>query len=801
MKKNLILFLLLSLALFIFTVGVGEAQSTDNQTVIVVQSIQDSGNGTLREALKNAKTGTTIRFSNEVFPKNTPLAIQVLSGLPPLKSGFITIDASDAGVILDGSLLSRNTGTNGLEISSDGNIIVGLQIINFPGGGISISNGARENRIGGPGQGEGNVIGGNWDGIGISGSGTANNLVIGNFIGTDASGTITNGNLVDGVWIGSGAGDNIIGGRFGTEGNLISGNSSSGIVLDTSSGNIVTGNIIGLAAQGEQPLGNSVGITIAGAHEGSARGNIIGGLEPGDRNLISGNSGPGIQLIDFDVNGNKVIGNDIGLCKDGKTSAGNKYVGVLITNSANQNEIGPENRIAFNGSDGIRVEGENTIGNIISRNSIFSNQGLAIGTYVGGNLEIDPPEINEVSSRIVRGHAGSDQLIEIFSDIDNESGYFEGETIANQTGAFYFLLPSSSFQNKYILVTARDQDGNTSQLSARMENSAYGVGKELPGIVAPAQVSTEPAVVSTNLALASVAVVFFGFTSTALNDILKNYTSEISAMLAKLIPANAKSFFSRSKKGIQPLEGFRWKFIWMWFVIVLVNAVIESFLDPSIPLLGSGRLSVILTLFAAGLAVSGMEWISDHYSHKLIVKAAVQRSEIQPAGLFLGIATVVFSRLMKFTPGYLYGIVGVVYLLPRITGKKQSGLRAFIVQATIFIGGLLLWGLSALLPEKLLWMEPFLLTVFLISLQGVLFELIPLEIFDGSDLWKWRKGVWLLFFAVVFFSFFHFMLNPSGSDLQALQQNSVKTLMIVMAIFGLITLGAWLTFSKPRREK
>ena len=61
--------------------------------------------------------------------------------------GQITIDASQAGVILDGSGTAPDTG--GLVIASDGNIVSGLQILYFPGDGISIRDGAKQNRIGG----------------------------------------------------------------------------------------------------------------------------------------------------------------------------------------------------------------------------------------------------------------------------------------------------------------------------------------------------------------------------------------------------------------------------------------------------------------------------------------------------------------------------------------------------------------------------------------------------------------------------------------------------------------------------
>ncbi|MCK4821738.1 hypothetical protein KA005_38585, partial [bacterium] len=211
-------------------------QNLDNKSIIIVTSNSDSGNGSLREALATAKAGTTIRFLEDVFPRNAPAVIKILSGLPALDDGFVTIDASNTGVVLDGSNLTRNTGIPGLGIISNDNIVMGLQIYNFPASGIGISNGAQNNLIGGSGKGEGNVISGNWDGMIIVGANTSYNQVIGNFIGTDVSGTIAMGNLYDGVWIGNNAHDNIIGGRIKKEGNLISAN-GNGITLENTSDN------------------------------------------------------------------------------------------------------------------------------------------------------------------------------------------------------------------------------------------------------------------------------------------------------------------------------------------------------------------------------------------------------------------------------------------------------------------------------------------------------------------------------------------------------------------------------------
>jgi hypothetical protein len=60
----------------------------------------------------------------------------------------------------------------------------------------------------------------------------------------------------------------------------------------------------------------------------------------------------------------------------------------------------------------------------------------------------------------------------------------------------------------------------------------------------------------------------------------------------------------------------------------------------------------------------------------------------------------------------------------------------------------------------------------------------------------------LAFFAVVLFCFYHFVLNPNASDVRALQQNGVQTLLALVAIFGIATFVLWVLFPfRLRRAK
>ncbi len=114
---------------------------------IVVSNTEDSGEGTLRWTLEMAEAGDTIIFDPAIFSPDDPTIINIQSKLPGLDQGNVTIDASNAGVILDGSKIDDGF-CSGLSIHSDNNTIQGLWFHGFaPGAGIEIT--GSNNLIGG----------------------------------------------------------------------------------------------------------------------------------------------------------------------------------------------------------------------------------------------------------------------------------------------------------------------------------------------------------------------------------------------------------------------------------------------------------------------------------------------------------------------------------------------------------------------------------------------------------------------------------------------------------------------------
>ena len=160
--------------------------------------------------------------------------------------------------------------------------------------------------------------------------------------------------------------------------------SGAGIHVQAPGGtNLIQGNFIGTDPTGTLDRGNSQGSTkSAGVLIDSSAGNLIGGLYATNRNLISGNDGSGIYVLNS--SGNTVQGNLIGTTLAGTVALANGTNGVSLYN-AGGNQIGgtstaARNVISGNHWNGINLYGAGTTGNLI--------QGNYLGTSASGTLAL-----------------------------------------------------------------------------------------------------------------------------------------------------------------------------------------------------------------------------------------------------------------------------------------------------------------------------------------------------------------------------------------------------------------------------
>jgi hypothetical protein len=377
-------------------------------STLTVSSINDSGPGTLRDAIDTANafgcgTPCTINFSTSgTIVLATPLSPISRSdvlidgytapGASPNTNAFGLPDNANITMQLDGS----STIATGFDVQGQNDVLKGFVIKNFTTTGVKFTGTNTGSGIEGCFVGtdaSGNNAAPNGDGVGftassngtaggtsaaarnvISGNGmygvyagavSSNISIYGNYIGVKAnlSGALPNDDGIQ-VTFGSSANIGMLAG-----GNLISGNTGNGIEINGSAS--VLANLIGTNGNGTAAIPNDTGIFISPGATGTAIG-------PSELNVISGNTNQGVEI---QGDNNSVSNAYIGVGSDGTTSIPNGGIGVRISGSGTNNSIGvaAANKIAHNAGEGVSVATSALlVGNAIRTNKIFSNGALAI---------------------------------------------------------------------------------------------------------------------------------------------------------------------------------------------------------------------------------------------------------------------------------------------------------------------------------------------------------------------------------------------------------------------------------------
>jgi hypothetical protein len=399
-----------------------------------VSNTNDAVAGSLRRAVVRANQQPDVDSITFAVPGAGPHSITLAVNLPVITQR-LTIDgytqagavpASATGAAVLQVAIDATAATSGLELTTGDSVVRGLVVHQASGFFFA-------------------------DGIRVQGQ---RNRVEGNFVGTDVNGVpqLGVGNNGDGVQVNGD--DNVVGGTDLEDRNVIADNSDAGVRVDGggSTGNLIQGNLIGTDATGTLNGGNDDGVVIAGD------GNVVGGTDPGARNVIADN----FHGIELNGDANRVEGNAIGTDItatveldnfDGVAIAGDDNVvggsasgagnvvsgnthGVLVSsgtsNRVEGNLIGPDGTgvallNGFNNQDGVVLESSgNSVGgaaegegNVISGNDLgvqlIGDSNTVLGNKVGTTPNGDVALPNE------------DLGIEISGDLNVIGGPADGE--------------------------------------------------------------------------------------------------------------------------------------------------------------------------------------------------------------------------------------------------------------------------------------------------------------------------------------------------------------------------------------
>jgi hypothetical protein len=193
-----------------------------------------------------------------------------------------------------------------------------------------------------------------------------------------------------GLHIEQGAHNNHIGGTSPADRNVISGNGRSGVGIwhEGTDNNVIYNNIVGLSPRGDRRLSNLLhGIDVNFGVSFS----IIGGTQPGQHNVVSGNNFSGIEMShEAGTSQNQVVGNYVGTDLTGNQITFYSYnalKGISIKDRASNNTVS-QNVVGSNKQGGIVLDnlGQGVpTGNRILNNRVgISRNGTAISNVLSG---------------------------------------------------------------------------------------------------------------------------------------------------------------------------------------------------------------------------------------------------------------------------------------------------------------------------------------------------------------------------------------------------------------------------------
>lgn len=382
-----------------------------------------SGNCTLRAAIQqaNASPGAdSIQFNIGGGGLQTIALNPALFELEIFEA--VTIDGTTQPGFASQPLIELRAGASsgsGLVIWGTNCTIRGLAINNFQSSGIAIRS---------PGQ----VPSGH--------------IIEGNYISSNGCGAC----LASAIDI-DGSSHNLIGGTTAAARNVIGNNNADGIGIweASSTGNRIFGNYIGVTADGTTPFGNNAnaGPGIGGgiAIRNDASGNQIGGIMPGQGNIIANNLPYGV--VAYSGTGNAIRGNSIY-----GNVAGNPGEGLGINlgiDSVTPNDAGDADA------------GANDLQNFPVLRSVFSDGKASGSTIVSGTLN-SLPNAGYSIDFYTSGFTG------------DPSGYGEGEkfqgtinvtTDGSGQASFSWIGSFGLDPGECVTATATDSLNNTSEFS------------------------------------------------------------------------------------------------------------------------------------------------------------------------------------------------------------------------------------------------------------------------------------------------------------------------------------------------
>jgi hypothetical protein len=231
-------------------------------------------------------------------------------------------------------------------------------------------------------------------------------------------------------------------------------------------------------------------------------------------------------------------------------------------------------------------------------------------------------------------------------------------------------------------------------------------------------------------------------------------------------------------------------------LLVAAATVISGFADPKLGF-DIASLRLLIASFVAALLVSYATYVAT--AKILLARWGVTVTlSLRPFALVITLVGVVVSRVLDFTPGFLFGLMlGLVFAVDTSRAIRS---HSRIIRLGLILGtALVSWGAYSLffihtsdasLGFSLALLRDVLAALSTQGLTSLLIAMLPLAYLDGRDVWRYSRRLWALCYAATATAF-ALVVVPKTSSWAVLGAR-ITSWGIALGVFCVIAVGVYL---------
>jgi hypothetical protein len=357
-------------------------------------------------------------------------------------------------------------------------------------------------------------------------------------------------------------------------------------------------------------------------------------------------------------------------------------------------------------------------------------------------------------------------------------------------------VPGDADVGNRTISSSCDHDGEPVSKSSQFRVTDTGVHRAalLTALPSPGDIPLDFSRMAQSAAAASGAILLLAFPYQLFNSTLEENYEEV------------RGWFGLKPKPpdyVPPHQGL------LLAAFVVVSGLLFALLSPDFGL--NSTTLVLGTGLAIAVLVTGLGFALPGFIY-MLGKGDRGRIRVLPGSIVVGAVTVLISRLVGYTPGYVYGLLAVL-VFRQALDKKREGRLATVTSLVVFAVCLGAWFLRVPVSNAarhanpsvvILILEAALGGIFLFGLESLIVDLLPMRFLDGSRIKAWKRTVWAALFLFGLFTLVHVLIIPGSGYVGVSDELRLRIVVIALYLFfGLVSIGFWayFRFREPRHQR